>query len=165
MKRWRLGAGLTMAGACALAASPCAAAKRATNQFRVSVNPVSSCTVGATPLVFVVPLPVNANFDSTALLSVKCPPNTAYVIDIDNGLNPQGVNRRVFNAVANDYLTYDVYKDPPRSQVWGKGNLKNVSGNSGLTGLFVYTVYGRLNAKSNMKAGGYRDTLTITVTF
>ena len=152
-------------GALALGASPCAAKGRATNQFRVSVNPIASCTVGATPLVFFVPVPANADFDNTATITVKCPPNTAYVVDIDNGLNPQGINRRVFNAVANAYLTYDVYKDPPRSQVWGKGSLKNVSGNSGVTGLFVYTVYGRLNAKASMKAGGYRDTLTITVTF
>lgn len=165
MNRWRLGAGLAVASACALAASPCAAAGRATNQMRVTVNPIASCTVGTTPLVFFVPVPVNADFDSTSSITVKCPPNTAYVVDIDNGLNAQGVNRRVFNAAANTYLTYDVYKDPPRSQVWGKGNLKNVSGNSGATGLFVYTVYGRLNAKSSMKAGGYRDTLTITVTF
>lgn len=154
-----------MASACALAASPCAAKGRATNQMRVSVNPTASCSVGVTALVFVVPVPLNANFDSTASITVKCPPKTAYVVDIDNGLNALGTNRRVFNAVANDYLTYDVYKDPPRSQVWGKGNLKNVSGNTGVTGLFVYTVFGRLNAKTSMKAGGYRDTLTITVTF
>ena len=165
MRAWRIVAIVGAASAFALTASNCAAAGRATNQIRVSVSPIASCSVSATPLVFFVPLPANSTFDSTALLSLKCPPDTAFVIEIDNGLNAQGNNRRVFNAAANAYLTYDVYKDPPKSQVWGKGNLKNVSGNSGLTGLALYTVYGRLTGKSSMKAGGYRDTLTITVTF
>ena len=70
MKRWRWGAGLTMAGACALAASPCAAAGRATNQFRSSVNPVSSCTVSAAPLIFLIPVPTNLNVDSTSTITI-----------------------------------------------------------------------------------------------
>ena len=165
MNRWRLSAVTMAAGACALGASPCAAAGRATYQMPVSVNPVAGCTISAAPLVFALPVPVNANVDSTSLITVRCTPFTAYVIDIDNGLHPQGNNRRVHNVSANDYMTYDVYKDPPRSQVWGKGNLKNVSGNSGLLGIVAYPIYGRLNARATAKSGAYTDTLTITVTF
>ena len=165
MNRWRLCAGLTMAGACALAASPCVAAGRATNQFRVSVNPISSCTISAAPLIFLIPVPTNTNVDSTSTITIKCPPNTAYTVDIDKGLYNNGLNRRVYNAGYNAYINYDVYKDPPRSAVWGTGGTKNVGGNSGLTGIALLTVYGRVNSVKTLKSGSYRDTLTVTVTF
>lgn len=165
MNRWRLSAGLTMAGACALAASPCAAAGRATNQFRVSVNPISSCTVSAAPLIFLIPVPTNSNVDSTSTITIKCPANTAFVIDIDTGLYANGINRRVYNAGYNAYINYNIYKDPPRSSVWGTGGAKNVAGNSGLTGISLLTVYGRVASVKTLKSGSYNDTLTVTVTF
>ena len=165
MNRWRVGAGLTMAGAVALAASPCAAAGRATSQFRVSVNPVSSCTVSAAPLIFLIPLPTNLNVDATSTITVKCPRNTAFTIDIDKGLYNNGINRRVYNAGYNAYINYDVYKDPPRSAVWGTGGTKNVAGNSGLTGIALIPVYGRVAAVKTLKSGSYNDTLTVTITF
>ena len=165
MNRWRLCAGLTVAGACALAASPCAAAGRATNQFRVSVNPISSCTVSAAPLIFLIPVPTNTNVDSTSTITIKCPPKTAYTVDIDTGLYSNGINRRVYNAGFNAYINYDVYKDPPRSAVWGTGGARNVAGNSGVTGIALLTVYGRVASVKTLKSGSYRDTLTVTVTF
>ena len=165
MNRWRLCAGLTMAGACALAASPCAAAGRATSQVRVSVNPVSSCTVSAAPLIFLIPVPTNLNVDATSTITVKCPRNTAFVIDIDTGLYSNGINRRVYNAAYNAYINYDVYKDPPRSAVWGTGGAKNQAGNSGLTGIALIPVYGRVASVKTLKSGSYNDTLTVTVTF
>ena len=165
MNRWRVGAGLTMAGACALAASPCAAAGRATSQVRVSVNPVSSCTVSAAPLIFLIPVPTNLNVDATSTITVKCPRNTAFVIDIDTGLYSNGINRRVYNAAYNAYINYDVYKDPPRSAVWGTGGAKNQAGNSGLTGIALIPVYGRVASVKTLKSGSYNDTLTVTVTF
>jgi spore coat protein U-like protein len=156
---------LAMAGVCTLAMPACAASGRATAQIRASVNPISSCTLAALPLIFLIPVPTNTNVDSTTTISIKCPPNTAFTIDIDTGLHANGINRRVFNALANAYINYDVYKDPPRSAVWGTGGAKNVSGNSGLTGIALLTVYGRVNSVKTLKAGGYNDTLTVTVTF
>ena len=165
MNRGRWCAGLTMASACALAASPCAAAGRATNQFQVSVSPVSNCTVSALPLSFFIPVPTNVNVDSTSTITIKCPPQTAWTVDIDTGLYSNGINRRVFNAGYNAYINYDVYKDPPRSAVWGTGGTKNVGGNSGPTGGSLLTVYGRVASVKTLKTGSYLDTLTVTVTF
>ena len=165
MNRWRLSAGLTMASAGALVASPCAAAGRATNQFQASVSPISSCSVSAAPLIFLIPVPTNTNVDSTSTITISCPPQTAFTIDIDAGLYSNGINRRVFNAGYNAYINYDVYKDPPRSAVWGTGGAKNVAGNSGLTGVALLTVYGRVASVKTLQSGSYNDTLTVTVTF
>jgi spore coat protein U-like protein len=151
-------------GAFALAAVP-SAARTSTLQMPVSVRVTNACTIFAAPLVFNVPVPLNANVDSTSSITVRCLPNVAYTIDIDDGQQPNGGNRRVLNAAANDTLVYQVYKDPPHSQVWGRGNLKQVTGNTGVTGTVVHVVYGRLSAKASMKAGSYRDLLTITMNF
>lgn len=165
MNRWRIGAVLATAGAFALTVSPCAAAGRATYQIPVSVNPVASCMVSAAPLVFMIPVPTNGNVDSSTTITVKCPPNTPYTVDIDRGLYPNGINRRAYNVTANAYVSYDVYKDPPRAQVWGTGGTRVVPGNSGPSGTVVMPVYGRVASSKSLKAGGYRDTLTITLAF
>jgi spore coat protein U-like protein len=97
---------------------------------------------------------------------VRCPPNIPYTIGVDDGLHPQGnVNRRVKHTTLNDFLRYDIYQNPPRTKVWGKGNAQLLSGNSGLLGLGIHTVYGRLSAKTSMRAGGYQDSVVVEVTF
>ena len=165
MHLWAKALLLAASGALAVVASPCAAAGRATNQFKVSVRPTGNCTVSAAPLIFMIPAPTNTNVDSTTTITVKCPPNTAFTIDIDTGLHANGINRRVYNASNNAYINYDVYKDPPRSAVWGTGGAKNYAGNSGLLGIALVPVYGRVASVKTLQAGGYNDTLTVTVTF
>ena len=163
----RLGAASVLVGALALSAAPCSAGK-ATYTMPVQVNVTNACTVSAVPLIFTIAVPANADVDRTTTITVQCPPNIPYTIDIDEGLWPQGgsgAKRRVKHQTINDYMTYDVYKDPPRSQVWGKGNLKQVNGNSGLSGTVIYTVFGRLNGKTTMRAGRYSDLLTVTVNY
>ena len=146
--------------------APSYAEGRATNSMRVAVRPLNGCRVSATPMVFIVVPPyANTRADATATITVNCTPNIDFNIDIDRGLYSNGINRRMHNATGNDYFGYDVYKDPPRSQVWGTGRTQNLAGNSGTTGYALYTVYGRTEQVSRLKAGSYRDTLTITVTF
>lgn len=146
-------------------ASVPAHAGRATYTMPVRAQVINGCTVNALPLIFLIPVPTNANVDSTTSISIACTPNIPFTLDIDNGLYANGNNRRVFNAAANAYINYDIYKDPPRSNVWGTGQAKNFSGNSGATGRLTIPVYGRVASSKNLKAGSYRDTLTVTINF
>ncbi|MFM5885436.1 MAG: spore coat U domain-containing protein [Novosphingobium sp.] len=155
---------IVLAAAAMLAATP-AHAGRATYTMPVRAQVINGCTVNALPLIFTVPVPTNLNVDSSTTISIACTPNIPFTLDIDNGLYANGINRRVFNATANAFINYDVYKDPPRSQVWGTGGAKNLTGNSGITGLVVLPVYGRLASSRNLKAGNYSDTLTVTISF
>ena len=147
-----------------LAASP-AHAGRATYTMAVQAQVMNGCTVNALPLVFNIPVPTNGNVDSSTTVKIACTPNTPFTIDIDRGLHANGVNRRVFNAALNAYISYDIFKDPPRSNVWGTGSARNVTGNSGPTGIVVLPVYGRVASSKSLKAGGYNDTLTVTINF
>ena len=153
----------------ALSATPCAAqAMRATNAMPVEVLVTNSCTIVAIPLIFTMPAPINGNIDRTTTITVNCPPSTAYTIDIDDGVNAQGgagFKRRVKHTTLNDHMNYEIYQDSPRNRVWGKGNNRNFAGNSGAGGAVVYTIYGRLLAKSTAAAGQYRDLLTVTVNY
>ena len=144
---------------------PHSPARELAYQFLATVRPTNSCTVAAAPLIFSIPVPTNTNVDSSTTITVKCPPNTPFVIDIDNGLYPNGINRRVYNSGYNAYINYDVYKDPPRSSVWGTGSAKNYSGNSGATGTATVPVYGRVASVRTLQSGGYTDRLTVTVSF
>jgi len=162
----RMAVALGAAALAFFAGTPAFAQGQATNTMRVGVRPLAGCRVFATPMVFVVVPPyTNVKADATATINVQCTPNTAYTIEINRGLHNNGINRRMHNPTANDYFQYDVYKDPPRSSVWGTGQAQNVTGNSGATGVNVWTVYGRTEQINRLKAGSYRDTLTITVTF
>jgi spore coat protein U-like protein len=134
----------------------------------IRVDVLDSCTIAALPLVFLMPVPVNAQIDRTTTITVSCPPNTAYTIDLDDGLNAQGgggFKRRVKHATLNDYMNYELYQNGPGNKIWGQGNSRNFAGNSGLSGVSVHTIFGRLQAKSNASAGQYRDVVTVTVNY
>ncbi len=128
---------------------------------------ISGCTVAATPLSWTVLVPTNSDIDNTATVTVRCNPNTAFTVDINTGLNSPGGSgqRRVRNVTLNAFIKYEVYRNAARSQVWGTGAGQNYSGNSGATGTVVIPAYGRLNSVNSLRAGGYTDTLTVTVNF
>ncbi|PKB14025.1 spore coat protein U-like protein [Novosphingobium kunmingense] len=140
-------------------------AGQTTYTMPVSASVINGCTINALPLTFIAPAASNPAINSITSLTVQCTPNIAFTIDIDTGLYGNGINRRVRHTTSNAYINYDVYRDPPRSQVWGTGQAKNVTGNSGPTGTVVVPVYGRLGATNNLRAGAYTDTLTVTISF
>lgn len=110
-------------------------------------------------------LRVDYDLSATVTITIKCTPNTNFTIDIDKGLNPQGANRRMRSVVTNGYITYDVYRDSPRSNTWGTGQLKNVAGNSGTGAPLDILVYGRVPKNQVIGSGDYKDTLAVTLNF
>lgn len=143
-----------------------AIARQTTNTLEARVTVFTGCSVVTRPMTFVVSnLTVNAAVDTTTTLTIKCTPNTNFTVDIDKGLYPNGINRRMYSPAANAYVTYDVYRDVPRTNVWGTGQLKNVTGNSGTGAPVTLTLFGRIPASGKIKAGDYADRLVVTVTY
>jgi len=131
----------------------------------VSVNVYQGCSLKTRPMTFVLPTVVtNDTLDTTSTITIKCSPNTDYVIDLDDGLHFKGNARRMLDPAVG-YVTYEVYRDSPRTKVWRKGTFDGVTGNSGTGAPIDFVLYGRVTNASRIKSGGYKDTLTVTLNF
>lgn len=63
-------------------------------------------------------------------------------------------------------LSYNLYMDAARTQVWGD-KTNGTSNYTAVLNLFAVTlsIYGRIPARQNAKVGGYTDTVVITMLF
>ncbi len=66
----------------------------------------------------------------------------------------------------SDGITYGLYKDAARSQLWEDANTpgSTVAG-TGTGSAQSATVYGRVSAQGTPSAGAYSDTVVVTVTY
>lgn len=106
----------------------------------------------------------NAPLDSAGTVTVDCAASVPYTVAISTGMSGTFVARTMLNGP--NALQYNLYLDAARVTIWGDGN----GGSSALggtgTGLPVqHTVYGRVPARQNVRAGAYVDSLTVTVSF
>ena len=163
----RIGMAGIIATAALAAAVPAHAGGTTTNTMAAKLNVYSGCSLRTRPLVFLTTaIDAKGNADSTTTITIKCTPNVDYTIDIDKGQNANGINRRMYSALTNSYAAYDIYRDAPRTNVWGTGQLKNVTGNSGSGAAQDIVLYGRVPRILSVISGlDYRDTLTVTLNF
>lgn len=132
----------------------------------VSAEVIDGCTITASPMNFGSLFGVTGSARTSATISLRCTPNTAYGVELDYGLNKQGQNRRMFNPVGNRYLRYRVFADAGYSQQWDDRPRRQVSGNTGATGMVTLTAYGEIPSVTNLAASGtYSDTVVVTVEF
>ena len=100
--------------------------------------------------------------------------NTVISIAIGKSLNSNQINTRQMKNGANaDLMSYQLYYTSFGGTVWGDGVLggsvftQSVTTNRGCGNPQVVTIsspiYGRIFAQQPVSAGGYTDTLTITV--
>jgi spore coat protein U-like protein len=99
--------------------------------------------------------------DITGTLSVSCDADTPFQVALGAGSGSFG-GRQMHNGP--DVLIYNLYTDPTRLSIWGDGspgtNLLSTSGTAA-----NYTIYGRIPARQNVRAGSYADSITVTLTF
>jgi spore coat protein U-like protein len=134
--------------------------------FKVSAETVASCEldVGAMDFGRINGLGA-APADATASVDVRCTNGTPYSVSLGLG-NGQGVTdpaQRKMTALGNT-LTYGLFHDPGRSQVWGEAPAQRANGAG--TGLNQrYTVYGRIYQKQQAAIGIYHDSVVVTVNY
>jgi spore coat protein U-like protein len=140
-----------------------------TNNFYISANVVSDCRlVSSTNLDFgTVYETLSNNVDATAAIAVTCNGsqggNTPYYVFLDNGLNPNGDQRRM-KGPNNSFLNYELYKDTARSIRWGNTTSTGAQA-TGNGQPQTMTVYGRVPAQAVPAAGKYTDTVVITLSY
>jgi spore coat protein U domain-containing protein, fimbrial subunit CupE1/2/3/6 len=162
-------------GTLAVLSVPAMAANTATNSLTVSASVANNCKVTAATLAFGAydPVVINAATDLTAqqALTINCTKGTAATsIDLDNGANASGAQRRM--KAGTDFLNYNLFKDSARTSNWTTGTTNGVvpdastSKNTALTaGGNPIVVYGTVPQNQDVPAGSYADTVTITINF
>lgn len=91
------------------------------------------------------------------------------------GIGPSTVSgtiatRQMRLAAGTDLLAYNLYRDAGRTLVWGNtvGTdtlAQNITLANNTSGSLTFTLFGRINALQDIRAGTYNDALTVTVTF
>jgi len=141
-----------------------AGAQTATATMTVTANVVASCNVVGGTLAF-------GNYDPTAAgptdgslqISVRCTRGVSATVGLSLGSNAAGSTRRMTNG--GNFLSYELYKDPPRTMVWGNSGADLVPYTAASNGWVNFTVQGRVSALQDVPVGPLADTVTITVTF
>lgn len=122
----------------------------------------ANCTVNAGSVVFgdYDTLSQQA-LDGAGTISVSCSPATSYSLALSTG---GGSYAQRELAGIGSVLDYNLYTSVSRSIVWGdgSGSSATVSGEGDSAN---HTVYGRIPAQQNVKAGSYSDSIVVTVTF
>jgi spore coat protein U-like protein len=140
-----------------------------TASLSVSATVVNNCTVSTAPLAFGTYDPVVANgstsLDGTGSVTIACTKGATSTVGLNLGGNASGSTRRLGDGASN-FLTYEVYKEAARANVWGNTGVDLYSpGVAPSKTPRTLTVYGRIVGDQDVPAGSYTDSTTATVNF
>lgn len=141
----------------------------------------TNCTISTVAIAFGSYNPIGTHqtndLNVSGSIIIACVKGTAPTIGLGLGGNASGTTRRMFDATANDYLIYELYKPPsnvagtactyPGSTVWGTAGANLFSGTSAPTkAARTYNVCGTVPKAQNPSIGSnYSDTVVATVNF
>ena len=132
----------------------------------VIANVLKACTVSATTLDFgLQPSDFSGPINATSQINTHCANGTDYQIALNNGLHSVGNTRRMKSA-GGDYIPYELYNNPQRTQRWGE--TLNTAETKKLTSTghaHQSIVYGQVLPTQGLAAAQYKDTVTVTVTY
>ena len=160
--------GLALAAVMVLASAPVAYAQTATANLNVSANVANKCTIATNPLNFGPYDPVQDNLviarDSTGTVIIRCTKGSTANIGLDLGDNALAGARRMTDGT--NHLTYELYSDLARTQVWGNAAPSWVTPPvAPSSAARNFTVYGRIPAAQDVPSGNYADIVEATVNF
>lgn len=119
-------------------------------------------TTGPTAVAFGVYNPgLGTPTDSTGSFLFDCDKNVRATVTLSAGAGTYATRQMSFGA---DRLNYNLYRDAARTQIWGDGTAPSTV----LTNArrrTTYTIYGRIPVAQYPRAGGYSDTITLSVIY
>ncbi|MDC7677510.1 Csu type fimbrial protein [Asticcacaulis machinosus] len=137
-------------------------AQTKTGQFNVRVQVQTVCSITTQDLDFGT-YTLSAAATASTPLSLKCTPGATATLSLDGGSsgNPQ---QRYMQGPAN--LNYQIYRDGALAEPINTGGAAFQLSPSENTGqLVTYTLYGQVPAGQSVPAGGYVDTIIVTVSY
>jgi len=160
--------GLTILGGIAAGMSGVQAASTSAN-LSLTASVANNCTIATSAVAFGSYDPVvahaAADLDGAGQVTIACTKGAAATIGLDLGSNAAVTTRRLSDGVSS-FLTYELYTDVARADVWGDA----------APDLFTpavapskvarsFSVYGRIPSNQDVPAGAYTDTVVATVNF
>lgn len=130
----------------------------------VSITIEESCHLDARPMVFVALAAERDRAEAQSSMVLTCTPAASYLITLDDGRHGAGGTRRMADASGTRFLAYEVYSDAARTRRWDASPASAVGAVAPAKGPVELAVYARLSS-SQVQAGAYNDTLTVTVAF
>lgn len=123
----------------------------------------NSCTINASDLDFGRVTPSERGAQAQADIRVQCPANTAWCIGLDLGQHSVAGERRMAGP-SGEYLDYELYRDPGRTESWGDIPGEMAAGQTDAQGTHLnVTVYGYVPAQPDAVPGAYRDQVVATI--
>ncbi|WP_457813113.1 spore coat U domain-containing protein (plasmid) [Sinorhizobium meliloti] len=143
-----------------------AGSQTATNQFNVQITISEECLINsASDLVFPSTGVIDANVDAASAIAVQCTDGTAYDIGLNEGIGTGAtVDERLMSGPNSETVTYSLYTDAARSDVWGDTIATDTVSATGTGDEQTYDVFGRVPPQTAPTPGIYNDNDTITVT-
>ena len=146
------------------------AAADLTDTFDVRITIQETCNVlTASDIDFGSTIPTaGGQVDRTGTINVNCTNGTDYTLSLSGGGSGDTSARRMVGPSSTN-ISYQLYQDAARSDVWGlAADGEQVDGTGlGLGSAYQinHTVYARATLVGNEPAGNYTDTVTATLTF
>ena len=130
-----------------------------------------NCTITLNPLSFGLYTPAGTvSLDAVSDITVRCVAQSGtYAVSIGSGLSGNQLVRTLF-AGGGNFLNYNLFRDPARTQIWGDGTPPTfvVTGSRpgvGQPTINVHPLYGRVFSGQTPNPGNYADNLLVTVLF
>ena len=113
--------------------------------------------------------------DTTANVAIDCsrnggPQNVTVTVSLAPSATSGSISTRRMRQGSGDTLTYNLYRDSARAQVWGQTTgvdtmtqMLSIPNNSSMSATF--TIFGRIGALQNVSAGSYADSVVATVSY
>lgn len=149
--------------------SQAAMAAEVSSNLETSATVTANCTLGTTPVAF-----GNTNVISgsdtagTGSITVTCTSGTAWTASADAGTGTGATRELRKMANGGNLLNYVLYTDSGRTSIWGDGvdGTTMTIGDTGTGTAQTKTIYGSIPAgQTNLPAGSYADTVSVTVTY
>ena len=142
-----------------------AMALTATGTVNINATILASCSLIAPPIAFGTYSGTLKNQQGN--ISVTCTNGASYWISLGAGAGTGAtVTTRKMTVVAGSAtLSYSLYRDTNRTQVWGITNGTNTVTGIGNGLSQNITVYGQMPASQPLTVGTYNDTVTATINY
>ncbi len=131
------------------------------------LSAMAGCTITTTSVTFgSYHVFSSAHLDSTGSVTYTCDTVSSITIALDRGRAPSFNPRHMLDGT--DTVHYNLYLDTAHTTIWGdgtKGTNVYSDPSTPVNKPVTVTIYGRIPARQNVRAGTYTDTVRVIINF